>query len=608
MNRLLKSRIAVWCLCLCVIGTMFSCGSLRKLSNSSKKSKIQMEHDPLTFEQRRKFDYYFLEALRLKERGDMDAAFDMYSHCLEIHPESAATLYELAKFYMYLGQHQKGEECLRKAMKTEPGNYWYKETLAAYYQNKGENEKAIEVIEEMASQFPTRLEPLMALADMYKRVQDYSKVIQTLNRLEQLDGKSEQISMEKFRIYLTMDSTQQAFTEIENLAEEYPYDMRYLTILGDVYLNNNRLEEAYKAYQQVLAQEPEYAPTMLSLASYYERMGMDSLYRQQLDALLLSEKVESQTKVNIMRQLILKSERGDRDSTRVIGLFQSMLSQEQENADVAMLAAQYLLTKQMNEEAKPVLWQVLELDPENKPARLQLLSFAISKEDLDEVIRICAPAVEYMPDALEFYYYWGVAHYQQDRKKEAIEVFKKGVRQVGPDSDKTMASDLYSMLGDLYHTQNMDAEAYAAYDSALVYKPDNIGALNNYAYYLSLEKQNLDKAEEMSYRTVKAEPTNDTYLDTYAWILFEKGKYVEARIYIDQAMQNGGNQSSVVVEHCGDIYYQNGEREKAVDYWKQAEKLASEEKATSDDDSEARDPKELKLLKKKIANKKYYAE
>ena len=605
MNRLLKSRIAVWCLCLCVLGTMFSCGSLRKLSNSSK---IQTEHDPLTFEQRRKFDYYFLEALRLKERGDMDAAFDMYSHCLEIHPESAATLYELAKFYMYLGQHQKGEECLRKAMKTEPGNYWYKETLAAYYQNKGENEKAIEVIEEMASQFPTRLEPLMALADMYKRVQDYSKVIQTLNRLEQLDGKSEQISMEKFRIYLTMDSTQQAFTEIENLAEEYPYDMRYLTILGDVYLNNNRLEEAYKAYQQVLAQEPEYAPTMLSLASYYERMGMDSLYRQQLDALLLSEKVESQTKVNIMRQLILKSERGDRDSTRVIGLFQSMLSQEQENADVAMLAAQYLLTKQMNEEAKPVLWQVLELDPENKPARLQLLSFAISKEDLDEVIRICAPAVEYMPDALEFYYYWGVAHYQQDRKKEAIEVFKKGVRQVGPDSDKTMASDLYSMLGDLYHTQNMDAEAYAAYDSALVYKPDNIGALNNYAYYLSLEKQNLDKAEEMSYRTVKAEPTNDTYLDTYAWILFEKGKYVEARIYIDQAMQNGGNQSSVVVEHCGDIYYQNGEREKAVEYWKQAEKLASEEKAASDDDSEARDPKELKLLKKKIANKKYYAE
>ena len=73
-------------------------------------------------------------------------------------------------------------------------------------------------------------------------------------------------------------------------------------------------------------------------------------------------------------------------------------------------------------------------------------------------------------------------------------------------------------------------------------------------------------------------------------------------------MQNGGSQSSVVVEHCGDIYYQNGEREKAVEYWIQAEKLAVEEQEKAEEGDEPRDPKELKLLNKKIANKKYYAE
>jgi tetratricopeptide (TPR) repeat protein len=270
-----------------------------------------------------------------------------------------------------------------------------------------------------------------------------------------------------------------------------------------------------------------------------------------------------------------------------------------------MLAAQYLLSKRMDEEAKPVLHQVISIDPENKPARLQLLSFAISKEDLDEVIRLCAPAVEYLPEALEFYYYWGIAHYQKKQHDEALEVFHKGVRQVNADSDKNMVSDFYSIMGDLYHIKKMNAEAYAAYDSALVYKPDNIGALNNYAYYLSVERKDLDKAEEMSYRTVKAEPTNNTYLDTYAWILFEKGKYVEARIYIDQALLNGGDKSSVVVEHGGDIYYHVGEMEKALEYWIQAEKLAAE---SADDENEARDEKELKLLKKKIKNKKYYAE
>ena len=605
MDKVFRLKISVWCLCLCLASILFSCGSLQKTSNSSKKTSRNLKENALTFEQKRKFDYFFHEAVRQKGLDNLDEAFELYSHCLEIDSTSAATLYELGKFHMYLGQADKGESFLRKAMQTEPGNYWYKETLAGYYQRKGETEKGIAVIEEMVEQFPSRLEPLMALVDLYNRSQNYEKVIHTLDRLEKLDGKSEQISMEKFRMYLAMDDIEHAFAEIENLAKEYPYEMRYLTMLGDVYLENGKEEEAYSTFQQVLSAEPGYAPAMLSMATYYNKTGQDSLYRLQLDSLLLNQKVESATKVNIMRQLIMRSERGDKDSTQIVGLFNSMLAQEQENADVAMLAAQYLLSKRMDEEAKPVLQQVVDIDPENKPARLQLLSFAISKEDLDEVIRLCAPAVEYMPEALEFYYYWGIAHYQKKQHDEALEVFKKGVRQVDANSDKNMVSDFYSIMGDLYHIRKMNVEAYEAYDSALVYKPDNVGALNNYAYYLSVERKDLDKAEEMSYRTVKAEPTNSTYLDTYAWILFEKGKYAEARIYIDQAILNGGDKSSVVIEHGGDIYYQVGEPEKALEYWKQAEKLAEE---SADDENEARDEKELKLLKKKIANKKYYAE
>ena len=605
MDKVFRLKISVWCLCLCLASILFSCGSLQKTSNSSKKTSRNLKENALTFEQKRKFDYFFHEAVRQKGLDNLEEAFELYSHCLEIDSTSAATLYELGKFHMYLGQADKGESFLRKAMQTEPGNYWYKETLAGYYQRKGETEKGIAVIEEMVEQFPSRLEPLMALVDLYNRSQNYEKVIHTLDRLEKLDGKSEQISMEKFRMYLAMDDIEHAFAEIENLAKEYPYEMRYLTMLGDVYLENGKEEEAYSTFQEVLSAEPGYAPAMLSMATYYNKTGQDSLYRLQLDSLLLNQKVESATKVNIMRQLIMRSERGDKDSTQIVGLFNSMLAQEQENADVAMLAAQYLLSKRMDEEAKPVLQQVVDIDPENKPARLQLLSFAISKEDLDEVIRLCAPAVEYMPEALEFYYYWGIAHYQKKQHDEALEVFKKGVRQVDANSDKNMVSDFYSIMGDLYHIRKMNVEAYEAYDSALVYKPDNVGALNNYAYYLSVERKDLDKAEEMSYRTVKAEPTNSTYLDTYAWILFEKGKYAEARIYIDQAILNGGDKSSVVMEHGGDIYYQVGEPEKALEYWTQAEKLAEE---SADDENEARDEKELKLLKKKIANKKYYAE
>ena len=217
---------------------LVSCGTSRKASVSAKDKTMVEWEDPLAFEHRRKFDYYFLEALRLKEKGELDAAFDMYSHCLEIDSQSAAVQYEMAQFYMFLGQTQKGENLLRKAVSLEPDNYWYKQTLASHYRKRGENERAVEVIEDIVERFPSRLEPLMELVDLYARLEDYKKVIHTLDRLEKLDGKSEQISMEKFRMYLQVGDMEKAFTEIESLVAEYPYEMRYLNILGDAYLEN----------------------------------------------------------------------------------------------------------------------------------------------------------------------------------------------------------------------------------------------------------------------------------------------------------------------------------------------------------------------------------
>lgn len=577
-----------------------SCGTLRNRGRAADKASTELE-DPLTYGERRKFDYYFLEAVRMKQKGDYDAAFELYGRCLEIYPGSAAVLYELSQFYMFLGQEQKGEEALKQAVRRDDGNFWYKQTLASYYRQKQDWLKAVTVYEDMAQIFPARLEPLLSLADLYGRTKSYDRLVAVLDRIEELDGKSEQISMEKFRAYLQMDNMERAFGEIQSLTDEYPYDMRYRTVMGDMYLSVGRNDEALKVYSEILKEEPDYAPAMISLASYYQKTGQDSLYAVQTDSILVNENVEPGVKMNFMRQLILKSEQTDRDSTKIIGLFEKMMGRKQTTADVAMLYAQYLISKKMEKESVPVLDRVLSIDPENKPARLQLLSYAISRNDPDEVIRVAEPALVYSPDAMEFYYYLGMAHYQKEQTDKALEVFRKGVQQINEKSDKGIASDFYSILGDLYHQREMKAEAYAAYDSSLVYNPKNINTLNNYAYYLSVERTDLDKAEEMSFITVKEEPENATYLDTYAWILFEKGRYTEARIYIEQAMRNGGDKSQVIVEHCGDIYFKLGEKEKAVEMWKKA--LTIEE--PTDEGTVPRPEKEIKRLKRKVALKRY---
>lgn len=584
----MNKKNSIWLLV--AVWTLVSCGTVK---STREKPAVALAQSSLTPEQQRKYDYFFLEAMRLKEKKDYASAFGLLQHCLDIHPNAASALYEVSQYYMFLRQVPQGQEALEKAVANAPDNYWYSQGLASLSQQQNELDKAVTLLEQMVVRFPAKQDPLFNLLDLYGRQEKYDEVISTLNRLEKRMGKNEQLSMEKFRIYLQMKDDKKAFQEIESLVQEYPMDMRYQVILGDVYLQNGKKQEAYDVYQKVLAAEPDNPMAIFSMASYYKQTGQEELYQQQLDTLLLNKKVTPDTKVGVMRQMIVENEQADKDSTQIIALFDRIMKQEQDDPQIPMLYAQYLLSKKMESESVPVLEQVVDLDPTNKAARMMLIGAAVKKEDYKQIIKVCEPGIEATPDALEFYYYLAVAYNQAEKPDSVISICKRALEHTTADSKKEIVSDFYSILGDMYHTQKQMKEAYAAYDSALVYNPSNIGALNNYAYYLSVERRDLDKAEEMSYKTVKAEPNNATYLDTYAWILFEKGNYAEARIYIDNAMKSeGGDKSDVIVEHCGDIYYMTGDVDGALTYWKKALEMGSESKT----------------LKQKIEKKKYIAE
>ena len=574
-----------------------SCGGIRSVRTAKTAAKADasflMKVPFISAEKQRKYDYFFLEAMRMKEKNEYDAAFGLLQHCLDINPNASSALYEISQYYMFLRQVPQGQAALEQAVAFAPDNYWYSQGLVSLYQQQNELDKAAALLEKMVTRFPSKQDPLFSLLDIYSRQEKYNDVISTLNRLEKRLGKNEQLSMEKFRIYLQMKDDKKAFQEIESLVQEYPMDMRYQVILGDVYLQNGKKQEAYDAYQKVLAVEPDNPMALFSMASYYEQTGQKELYQQQLDTLLLNKKVTSDTKISVMRQVIAENEQSSaKDSTQVIALFDRMMKQDMDDPQIPMLYSQYLLSKNMEQEAVPVLEQVVDLDPTNKAARLMLVSAAVKKEDYKQIIKVCEPGIEATPDALELYYYLAIAYHQAEQGDSVLSVCNRALEHITPDTRKEVISDFYSIMGDIYHTKKQMTEAYAAYDSALVYNPSNIGALNNYAYYLSVERRDLDKAEEMSYKTVKAEPNNSTYLDTYAWILFEKGNYAEARIYIDNAMKNDGEKSDVIVEHCGDIYFMTGDVEGALNYWKKALEMGSESK----------------MLKQKIEKKKYIAE
>ena len=345
-------------------------------------------------------------------------------------------------------------------------------------------------------------------------------------------------------------------------------------------LQNGEKQKAFDILQKVQKTDPQNVQAKLSMIDYYRAENLDSIARKMEEGLLTNPHTSTDTKASIIRSVIANNEASGGDSTKVLSLFRNILAGKQENADLAELYVAYLSLKKMPEDSiVGGLKRILEIAPDNKGARIELLRTLWGKIGNDEIIEISKPGVEYNPDEMAFYYFLGFAYIQKDDDDNAFDIFRKGVAQATDSSEPSLVSDMYSYIGDIYHQRGQIEEAYAAFDSCLQWKEDNVECMNNYAYFISVDGGDLSRAEQMSYKTIKAQPTNSLYLDTYAWVLFQEKRYAEAQIYIEQAVANDSTNSYVQLEHAGDIYIMLGETDKAIDYWRRAIQAGGDAKA-----------------------------
>ena len=521
---------------------------------------------------RRRYDHFFLDAMVQRQKGNNDAAFDLLRHCLQLNPDASEAHYYIAQYYVGLKNDSLSMLHIQRAAELNPGNETYMETLAQLYIRQQKFGDAITVVEQLYDRDKSREDLLEMLFQLYQQENDYQNAIGVLERMENIDGKSERLSVAKSEVYTQMGDKKAAIEEMAALARQFPNDLNYLAMYADMLLMNGQDKKALKTFSQILAEEPDNSRVLMSLRNYYlgksDHQRADSLTTR----ILLNRNTSQQDKVYLIRQEIQASENADGDSTRVLSLFRRM-NALQPSADMYILQATYMNLKQMPKDSiNAVLQQVLDIAPDNAAARLQLVGNAWGADDMDGVVSLCQGGRQYNPDEMAFYYYQGIAYYKQEKLDEALSAFQNGIGVISDESDPAIVSDFYAVMGDILHQKGQVEAAYACYDSCLVWKADNIGCLNNYAYFLSEEGAQLDKAEQMSYKTIKAEPKNATYLDTYAWILFMQQRYSEAKVYIEQALQHKDDSvdNSVILEHAGDIYACCNEGEKALAYWQDA--------------------------------------
>ncbi len=586
-NRGLHILVIIMAATLCHVAAVSS-------AQGSKNSKAEaVGADTLTYEQDSLFGERFLSALRQREKGNADSSMMLIDSCLSINPRSAVAHFMRADYFADKDSANLALRDLETAASLAPDNDTYQERLAQMCLGMGYFDKAIDTYEKLYQVHRDRDDVVAILVQLYSRQKEYDKMLDAINRLEEMDGENDQLSMMRMNAYEMKGDEKGAYNTLKKLADSHPNDPNFKLMLGNWLMQHKRQQEAYDIYSGVLKSEPDNAMAQSCLYDYYNGTGQDSLAKGMMDRLLLGKETPQETRVQFLRNAIQQNEKMGGDSADMVNLFREVQAVVPRDTTVAQLkAAYYSLKKFPKDSIDNALAQLISLQPDNAEARLQLIQDKWSSQDWKEIAALSEPGMLYNPDFLPFYFFTGLSRYYLKDDKGALDALRKGTAFINDQSNTAIASEIYAVMGEIYSANDMKKEAYAAYDSCLQYDPNNVGTLNNYAYFLSVDGIDLDKAEKMSAKVIASQPKNATYLDTYAWVLYKLGKYADAKIYIDQTLKfvSDSTKSNTLYEHAADIYAALGDYDSAASFCEKAVKLGGDAKALE---------KKIRLYRKK---------
>ena len=583
MNSYKNQIIGIGAVLLLAIAPAIATG----IDNRTKGSAQRPDTDTMTISAKQLLDAtpladrLFLDAVCCQLRGDDSTALQLLDSCRTVNPNAAEAYYRLAQQYFDTGNDSIATKYMERAARLQPANDTYQESVAATYIQQRDYDNAIKAYENLYSHYRERTDILDILVRLYGAKKDYSRMLSTIDRMEKVDGESDELTLLKMNVYEMRHDTKNAYRMLKALNDAHPNEPNYKVMLGNWLMNHSRRDEAFKYLQGALADDPQNAFALNSMYDYYRSGGDNAAADELREKILFSSQTEPKTKVTMLQQAIKESEQNGGDSVTVLNLFDRTMKASPKDADISNMKAMYMKLKGMPDDSVNAAFEhTLSIEPDNNMAPVKLIQDKWDKKKWDEVISLSTAGTQYNPDDMVFYYFLGLGYFQKDDDDRALDALKRGVGEINDRTDPDIASDFYGSMGDILFKKKRQEEAFEAYDNSLKWKEDNIVVLNNYAYYLSEQRRDLKRAEQMSFKTVQAEPTNSTYLDTYAWILFLQKRYDEARAYIDRALENDNDStngpSAVVIGHAGDIYCMCGDTDRAVELWQRALKAGGD--------------------------------
>lgn len=536
------------------------CGSNRKVA--SVPAGVQQQ----VLEQRA--DSLFFAAQRSKMLGDYKTAITQYSDYIRLNRNNPTVYYELSRLFMEVRNPAYSLGFARRAVQLDTSNKWFRMALADAYTVNEMFDSAAVVYGQLSRQYPQDDDLLFNKGMSLSKGRHFSEALEVFDTIESRVGVVEDLVFQKQRIFMRLNMVDKAAAEVRKLTRQEPGELRYWGLLAEIYDAAERVPEARAVYDTILQIDPYHPRALIAIANYEKKNGNEPKYRAFLMKAFQNKEYNIDEKISFVYPYLQMLETDTTKRAEGLLLTGLIVEAHPREAKAYALRADMFSQADRPDSALVNYKKAISLDSTRFSVWYQLMWMYSRTEQTDSLLRVSAHVTRQFPKEFMGFYFNGLANYFRQRYDTAIQSLNTALAIGG---EKRFVADVYALLGDAYHASGLHARSDSSYDMVLTLRPKDHIVMNNYSYYLSVRGDNLEKAEQLSRRSLELKPESPTYMDTYAWILFRMGKYQQARSWIEKAMQYPeARQDPDVLEHYGDILFNLNEKDKAVEYWQLA--------------------------------------
>lgn len=532
----------------------------------------------------------FIDASREKILGRYDKALELFNAVLELEPRNAAAAYELARIYEANGDDNLALRWAKSAAEWDPENSWYQRYLADVYQRMNLNKEAAEIFRQILLKEPDNPDNYFRLAYFLVRGNEISKALKVYEQLEAMIGVDEEIIRRTHTLYLGLGDDKKAVQELERLISAYPSNTEYRHLLADYFEQSSEPDKARGVYQQILAIDPNDARALLAMAGSPTKMRDELQYMESLKSIFRQPEISIDLKIGKIMPFINEVARSaDQElAAATLELTQILERVHPDDAKGYSATADLLYYSNNKKDALSKYLHTLELDDSVFLVWEQVMHIYRETKQYAALLPFSEKAMDYFPNQAIAHYMYGLAASEMENDNEALSALMQAQLMSGKNGYLKML--IASRLGWVYNRQGSIQQSDEYFQAAFELQPESPEVSNEYCLALIDRGKELEKALKMMEKVNELVPNQPAYEATHARIWYKMAKYDKAQEWLDKALSHGGEQDPDVLEYYGDLAYQFGDLEQALDYWKKAREKGSVSK----------------VLDKKITDKKLY--